>query len=117
MRRRGGEILRLIVFLREKRRVDFFSAAKLILLVDVRGEVFSPLDDVSHGLLLGCGADRLQQEVGELGEGGGFLARDTALRQQAKNLGESAVHAGSGGKVAGSGIEFGEIELPGLTAT
>ncbi len=35
-----------------------------------------------------------------MAEGGGFLARDAPLREQAKNLTESAVHAGGGGEVA-----------------
>ena len=55
------------------------------------------------------GADRLQQKVAEFGKGGGFLAGDAALREQAEDLGESAVHAGGGGEVAGGGKEFGEI--------
>src|ERR1700751_2917934 len=50
------------------------------------------------------GGDRLQQEVAELGEGGGFLARDAALREQAENLAERAVHAGGGGEIAAGGI-------------
>ena len=56
------------------------------------------------------GGDRLQQEVAELGEGGGFLARNAALREKAENLAERAVHAGGGGEVAAGGIEFGKIE-------
>ncbi len=56
------------------------------------------------------GGDALQQEVAEFGEGGGFLARDAALREQAEHLGESAVHAGGGGEIAAGGIEFGKIE-------
>src|SRR5207245_11107159 len=54
--------------------------------------------------------DALEQGVAELGEGVGFLARNAALREQAKNLGEGAVHAGGGGEVAAGGIEFGKIE-------
>ena len=46
----------------------------------------------------------------EVAEGGGFLARDAALREQAKHLGESTVHAGGGGEIAAGGIEFGKIE-------
>ena len=45
-----------------------------------------------------------------MAEGGGFLARDTPLREQAKNLGEGAVHASGGGEVAAGGKEFGKIE-------
>ena len=54
--------------------------------------------------------NRTQQELGEMGEGGGFLTRDAALREKAKDLSEGAVHAGGGGEVAGGGKEFGEIE-------
>ena len=43
-------------------------------------------------------------------EGGGFLARNAALREQAKNHSQSAVHSGGGGEVAAGGIEFGKIE-------
>jgi hypothetical protein len=32
------------------------------------------------------------------------------LREQAKNLGESAVHAGGGGEIVAGGIEFGKVE-------
>ena len=56
------------------------------------------------------GGDRLQQEVGEFGEGGGFLAGNAALREQAKDLAERAVHAGGGGEIVAGGIEFGKIE-------
>ncbi len=45
-----------------------------------------------------------------MAEGGGFLARDAALREQAKHLTESAVHATGGGEVAAGGIEFGKVE-------
>ncbi len=45
-----------------------------------------------------------------MAEGGGFLARNAALREQAKNLSESAVYAGGGGEIAAGGIEFGKIE-------
>jgi hypothetical protein len=51
-----------------------------------------------------------QQELGEMAEGGGFLARNAPEREQAKNLGERAVHAGGGGEVAAGGIEFGKVE-------
>jgi hypothetical protein len=54
--------------------------------------------------------DGLQQELGEIAKRGGFLARDAPLREQAKNLSESAVHAGGGGEVAAGGIEFGKVE-------
>ena len=57
------------------------------------------------------GENALEQEVTELSEGGGFLAGDAPLRQQAKNLGESAVDTGGVGEVAAGGIEFGEIEF------
>src|SRR5437879_7003742 len=80
----------------------FVNAAKLILLVDVRGGIFARKN--AHG---GNGS---QQELGEMAEGGRFLARNAALREQAKNLGEGAVHAGGGGEVAAGGIEFGKIE-------
>jgi hypothetical protein len=56
------------------------------------------------------GGNGLQQEVAKFGEGGGFLARDAALREQAEHLGESAVHAGGGSEIAAGGIEFGKIE-------
>ena len=45
-----------------------------------------------------------------MAEGGGFLARDAPLREQAKNLTESAVHAGGGGEVVAGGMEFGKVE-------
>jgi len=45
-----------------------------------------------------------------MAKGGGFLARDAALREQPKNLPEGAVHAGGGSEVAAGGIEFGKIE-------
>jgi len=61
-------------------------------------------------LLLRCGANALQQEMGEFGEGGGFLAGDAALREQAKHLAEGAVHAGGGGEIARGGKEFGKVE-------
>ena len=52
----------------------------------------------------------LQQEVAEFGEGGGFLAGDAALREEAKHLAERAVHARGGGEIAAGGIEFWKIE-------
>jgi hypothetical protein len=54
--------------------------------------------------------DGPQQELGEVAEGGGFLARNAALREKAKNLSESSIHAGSGGEVAAGGIKFRKIE-------
>ncbi len=69
--------------------------------------------DDDPGRIGGFGAhegDGPQQELGEMAEGGGFLARDTPLREEAKNLSESAVHAGGGGEVAAGGIEFGKVE-------
>src|SRR2546425_6185798 len=45
-----------------------------------------------------------------MAEGGGFLAGNTALREQAKHLGEGAVHACGGGEVAAGGIEVGKGE-------
>ena len=45
-----------------------------------------------------------------MAEGGGFLARDAPLREQAKHLGEGAVHAAGGGEVAAGGMEFGKVE-------
>src|SRR6266704_2105378 len=56
------------------------------------------------------GGDGTQQELGEVAEGGCFLARNAALREQAKNLSESAVYAGGGGEIAAGGKEFGKIE-------
>src|SRR6266566_668515 len=70
--------------------------------VDVRGGSFARKN--AHG---GNGP---QQELREMAEGGGLLARNAALREQAKNLSESAVHAGGGSEVAAGGIEFGKIE-------
>jgi len=73
----------------------------------------------NHGLLVFTGGgdgfgtrkgNGAQQELGEVAEGSGFLARDAALREQAKHLGESAVHAGGGGEVAAGGVEFGKVE-------
>jgi hypothetical protein len=69
---------------------------------DVRGGTFARKN--AHG------GNRAQQELGEVAEGGGFLARNPALREQAKHLGEGAVHAGGGGEIAAGGIEFGKIE-------
>ena len=51
-----------------------------------------------------------QQKLGEMTESGGFLARNAPLREQAKNLSESAVHAGGGGEIAAGGMEFGKVE-------
>jgi hypothetical protein len=51
-----------------------------------------------------------QQKLGEMTEGGGFLARNAPLREQAENLSESAVHAGSGGEIAAGGIELGKVK-------
>jgi hypothetical protein len=45
-----------------------------------------------------------------MAEGGGFLAGDAPLREQAKHLTEGAVHAGGGGEVAAGGIKFGKVE-------
>ena len=45
-----------------------------------------------------------------MAEGGGSLARNAALREQAKNLSEGAVHAGSGGEIATGGMQFGKVE-------
>ena len=56
------------------------------------------------------GGDGTQQELGEVAEGGGFLARDAPLREQAKHLGEGAVHAGGGGEITAGGMEFGKVE-------
>src|SRR5260370_34045919 len=90
---------------RRKLLMAFVNAAKLILLVDVRGGTFAGRQDDSVGLVIvpgdrfgAGGGDGLQQEVAELGEGGGFLARDAVLREQAKHLAESAVHACGGGE-------------------
>ena len=58
----------------------------------------------------GFGADagnRLQQKLGDIAEGDGILARDTILREKAKNLAEGAVHSGGGGEVGGESFEFG----------
>src|SRR5438874_11020648 len=57
-----------------------------------------------------------QQELGEMAERCGFLARDTALREQAKDLAQGAVDAGGGGEIAGGGKEFGKVESPGFAA-
>ncbi len=45
-----------------------------------------------------------------MAKGGRFLAGNAPLGEQAKNLSESAVHAGGGGEVAAGGIKFGKIE-------
>ncbi len=89
---------------RRKLLMVFVTAAKLILLVDVRGGTFA------RGAREGNGP---QQKLGEVAEGGGFLAGDAALREQAKDLAESAVHACGGGEVVRGGIEFGKVELAG----
>ncbi len=81
--------------------------------VDVRGGTFArrnallALDNRVFGAGHGNGP---QQELGEVAEGGGFLARDAPLRKQAEDLGEGAVHAGGSGEVAAGGIKFGEVE-------
>ena len=54
--------------------------------------------------------DALQQEVAEFGEGGGFLAGNAALREEAKDLAEGTVHADGGGEISGGQVEFGKIE-------
>src|SRR5438128_12320692 len=69
--------------------------------------------DADPGRIGGFGAhegDGTQQELGEMAEGGGFLSRDAALREQAKDLSESAVHAAGGGEIAAGGVEFGKGE-------
>jgi len=72
---------------------DFVDARKLLIpMTFARG---------AHG---GNGA---QQELGKMREGGGFLARDAALGEQAENLAKSAVHPGSGAEVAARREEFG----------
>jgi len=48
--------------------------------------------------------DGSEQELGEVAEGGGLLARDAPLGEQAKDLAEGAVHAGGGGEVTAGGI-------------
>ena len=99
-RRGNGEIPRLTLFPRD----DFVDRRKLIPLVTFAGG-----PDRIGGFGAG-GRNGSQQELGEMAEGGGFLARDTPLREQAKNLGEGAVHASGGGEVAAGGKEFGKIE-------
>src|SRR6266581_4495426 len=66
--------------------------------------------DADPGRIGAHGGNGTQQELGEVAEGGGFLARDAPLREQAKHLGEGAVHAGGGGEIAASGMEFGKVE-------
>ena len=89
--------------------MNFVNARKLLMpmtfarrKVDVRGGIFARKN--AHG---GNGP---QQELGEVAEGGGFLAGNTALREQAKHLGEGAVHAGGGGEITAGGMEFGKVE-------
>src|SRR5260370_37347258 len=84
------------------------SGAALLAQDDSVGLVMVPGDRFGAG-----GGDRLQQEVAELGESGGFLAGDAVLREQAKDLAESAAHAGGGGEVVRGGIEFREGEVSG----
>ena len=91
---------RLTMFARD----DFVDRRKLIPLVTFAGG-----PDRIGGFGAG-GRNASQQELGEMAEGGGFLARNAPLREQAKNLSEGAVHAGGGGEVAAGGIEFGKIE-------
>jgi len=43
-------------------------------------------------------------------EGGGFLARDAPLGEQAKDLSESAVNSRRGSEVAAGGMELGKVE-------
>src|SRR6266566_3007876 len=90
-------------------KLGFMNGRKLLMpmtfarrKVDVRGGSFARKN--AHG---GNGS---QQKLREMAEGGGFLAGDAALREQAKHLGEGAVYAGGGGEVAAGGIEFGKIE-------
>ena len=95
-RRGGREIPRLTL--------DFVDRRKLLMPMTFAGR---------PGRIGGFDAhkgDGPQQKLGEVAEGGGFLARNAALREQAKNLCENAVHAGGGGEVAAGGIEFGEVE-------
>ena len=88
-----------------------------------RRNVLLALDNTSSGWLEGLpfirwhsgrlgvpGGDGAQQERGEVSEGGGFLARDAALREEAKDLGEGTVHAGGGREIAAGGIELGKIK-------
>ena len=89
---RRNALLALDFFMRQKRR-----DAHVLLALDNR--VFG----AGHG-------NGPQQELGEVAEGGGFLARDAPLRKQAEDLGEGAVHAGGSGEVAAGGIKFGEVE-------
>ena len=45
-----------------------------------------------------------------MAEGGGFLARDAPLGEQAKDLSESAVNSRRGSEVAAGGMELGKVE-------
>src|SRR6266581_1158154 len=66
--------------------------------------------DADPGRIGAHGGNGPQQELGEVAEGGGFLAGNTALREQTKHLGEGAVHAGGGGEITAGGMEFGKVE-------
>jgi len=92
-------------------RDDFVTREKLILLVAFSRKMvtFAGGPDRIGGFGAG-GGNGPQQELGEMAEGGGFLAGNAPLREQAKNLGEGAVHAGGGSEVAAGRIEFGKIE-------
>jgi hypothetical protein len=73
--------------------------------------MFAQDDDAPRFIGLGAhDGNGTQQELREMTEGGGFLTRNPALREEAKNLRESAVHAGGGAEVAAGRIEFGKIE-------
>ncbi len=94
-------------FLRQKRRGLCYARKLLIAMTFARRNAFLALDNRVFGAGHGNGP---QQELGEVAEGGGFLAGNAALREQAKHLGEGAVHAGGGGEVAAGGMEFGKVE-------
>src|SRR5579862_7566163 len=74
-----------------RRRDDVVTREKRILLV-----AFSRRTGRIGGFGAG-GGNALEQKVAKLGEGGGFLTGDAALREEAKNLGKGTVHAGCGG--------------------
>jgi len=107
LRRRGGDVCRdwmgacVIGF--PRRAGVRSSAIRRMAVCRVIGDI------AARGGFGAGGGNRSQQELGEMAEGGSFLAGDAALREQTKNLGKRAVHAGGSGKVPAGGMEFGKI--------
>lgn len=98
--RMNRKVPRLTLFTRD----NFVTREKRILWV-----AFSRKTDRIGGFGAREG-DGAQQKLGEMAEGGGFLAGDAPLGEEAEDLSESAVHAGGGREIGAGGIEFGKVE-------